>query len=166
MDSSINKTDIKQSSMKNQSDDDEFTTLSYTDVQINLRLLSDLKEGEKIMVHNNCMQIDQRYVQPIRRFFSSDSRDRTLQFIHHLINSTKKICNDTVDKVNHNVDKKINLEKLIRLQSLLKSASIGLGRMILTYKEDKLNLATIETYKASIDDFCDQDIKKIIDLQI
>lgn len=143
--------------------DNEFEELSYQDVQINLRLLSDLKEGEKVMIYNNCMQIDQRYGQPIRRFFSSDSRDRTLQFVHHVIESAKKLCNDAVVKVNKNDDKKVNLEKLIRLQSLLKSSSNGLGRMILTYKEDKRNLATIETYKALIDDFCDQDIKKVLD---
>ena len=142
---------------------DNFADLSYMDVQINLRLLADVKEGEKLMViDGKCITVDQRYVQSVRRYWTSDSRERTLRFINHLIESAKKYCNEAVDKVKKNESKQDNLEKLINIQSLLKNATTGLGRMVTTYADDKLNLATIDTFKSTITVFCDQDLKKAI----
>ena len=145
------------------SNPDNFEDLTYSEVQINLRLLSDVKEGEKLMITDGrFMQVDNRFVQTARRWLSSDSRARTLRFIDHLIQSAKKYCSDAVDKVQKNEQKQINLEKLINIQSLLKNALTGLGRMVSTYSEDKLNLAIIETYRSTITVFCDQDLKRAI----
>jgi hypothetical protein len=141
----------------------KFKDLSYTDVQINLRFLGDLKEGERVrIIDEKYMQVDQRYVQSVQRYFSSDSRQSTLNFIEHLINWAKKYCNDAVEKIRNNEDRQNNLEKLINLQALLNSAKTGLSRMASTYMGDKHNLATIETFKNTIQTFCDQDLKKAI----
>jgi hypothetical protein len=141
----------------------KFKDLSYIDVQINLRLLSDIKEGEKIMIlDGRFMQVDNRYAQSFRRYISSDSRLRTLNFIEHVIIWAKKYCGDAVEKIYSNVDRKYNLEMLISLQSLLKSSLTGLSRISTTYANDKHNLATIETFKSTIVTFCDQDLKKAI----
>lgn len=140
---------------------DNFASLSYMDVQINLRLLSDVKEGEKLMViDGKCITVDQRYIQSFRRYWTADSRERTLRFINHLIDTAKQYCNNAVLKIKSEENRQINLEKLINIQSLLRSASTGLGRMATTYAEDKRNLATIETYKSTITVFCDQDLKR------
>lgn len=142
---------------------EKFAELSYMEVQINLRFLGDLKEGEKVMISDNkFMQVDQRYVQAARRWWTSDSRARTLNFISHLIESAKKYCTEAVEKVKLNDQKQINLEKLINIQKLLGNALTGLGRMVTTYGDDKLNLATIETFKSTITVFCDQDLKRAI----
>jgi hypothetical protein len=142
---------------------EKYADLSYMEVQINLRFLGDLKEGEKVMVScNKFMEVDQRYAQSIRRWWSSDSRAKTLSFITHLIESAKKYCAEAVEKVNHNEQKQINLEKLINIQKLLGNALTGLGRMVTTYSDDKLNLATIETFRSTITVFCDQDLKRAI----
>jgi len=154
---------IKENEVINTEQDTIFKQLSYTDVQINLRLLSDLKEGEKVMiVDQKYMQVDQRYGQSFRRYWTSDSRSRTLSFIGHVINWAKHYCNDAVEKINNNDQKQINMEKLINIQTLLRSALTGLSRISTTYSNDKHNLATIETYKSTIQTFCDHDLKRAI----
>lgn len=142
---------------------DTFVDLTEADVQINLRLLGDIKEYEKIMIiDGRWMQVDQRYGQFYRRWWTKDSRARTLQFIDHVINNAKENCNIAVSKVRNNEDKQDNMTKLLDLQALLSGSMTGLGRMKSTYGDDKHNRATIETYIARIRTFCDQDLKKAI----
>jgi hypothetical protein len=80
--------------------------LSYHDIQINLRLLSDLKEGEKIIIiDNKRMAVDNRYLQSIRRSITMDSRNKTLKFIGDLIKSTRNVCRDSVSNIKLDVNK-------------------------------------------------------------
>lgn len=145
-------------------DEECFKNLTYEQVQINLRFLADLKEGEKVMITDGrFMTVDQRYAQSVRRYLTSDSRTRTLNFISHVITCTKNYCCSAVDSISKNQRRQINLEKLINIQSLLRNAKTGLGRLSATYSDDKLNLATIETFKSEIETFCDQDLKRAID---
>lgn len=139
----------------------EFSDLSYEDIQINLRLLGDLKEGEKLMVSNGkYIHVDQRYIQGIRRYFTDDSRTKSLSFIHHIIYWTKIYCSDAVSAINRNYETQVNMAILINIQKLLGSAQTGLGRLLITYGDDKHNKATIETFISSISTFCDQDLKR------
>lgn len=141
----------------------DFNNLSYEDVQINLRLLSDLKEGEKLMVSKGrYIQVDQRYIQGLRRYITSDSRSRSLDFINHIICWSKKYCNDAVENINKNKDTQINMSNLINIQKLLGGAQTGLGRLLITYGDDKHNKATIETFISTISAICDQDLKRAI----
>lgn len=147
-------------------EDVDFKNLSYEDVQINLRLLSDLKEGEKLMITDDrYMQVDQRYMQGVRRYLTADSRIRSLNFISHVIDWAKKYCTDAVESIKQNIKKQDNLATLINIQKLLGSAQTGLGRLLITYGDDKHNKATIETYIATVNTFCDRDLKKAIDTE-
>jgi hypothetical protein len=142
-------------------DNEDFKDLSYSDVQINLRVIQDLKEGERIMiVGGKCVQVDQRYGQSIRRYFTSDSRVRALDFIEHIIEWSKKYCKDAVAKITISEDKQGNLNKLINIQSLLTASLTGMGRFANTYSDDKLTSARIETFRSTIQTFCDEDLKK------
>jgi hypothetical protein len=143
---------------------EKFSELTYTEVQINLRILGDLKESEKIMItdEKKYMQVDKRICQMVRRYWTSDSRKRTLRFIAHVIESAKKYCNDAVEKINKKEQIQTNLQLLINIQQLLGNALTGLGRLATTYGDDKLNLATIETFKSTINVFCDHDLKRAI----
>lgn len=141
---------------------DKFEDLSCQDVQINLRLLGDLKEGEKIMiVDGRYMQVDQRYAQCVRRYMTEDSRTTTIKFVDHIIKWATKYCTDAVNHINEN--RQANLKKLIEIQTLLRSSLTGLSRMAITYNDDKHNLATIETYRSTIQNLCDQDLKSAIE---
>lgn len=139
----------------------EFKDLDYTDVQINLRFISELGQKEYVrIVDGRLMQVDNRF--SITRYLSNDSRDTTLNFIKHLIKRTKFYCNKIVKDIETGVEVQSNFEKLLSNQSLLQSALTGLDRLSNTYASDKLIHASIETYKADIRVFCDHDLKRAI----
>lgn len=155
-------TDGDKSDYEKSANIDNFPVLSYMDVQINLRLIGDVKEGEKLMIDGANIKIDQRYMQSFRRYWSSDSRAKALRFINHTIDAAKLYCNEAVEKIKNKEDVKVNMEKLIHIQGLLKGCMNGLSRIANTYYDDKHNLATIETFKSTIAVFCDQDLKNAI----
>lgn len=143
--------------------EDKFDDLSYTDVQINLRLLSDLKEGERIMiVDNKFIQVDKRYFQSVIRTFTSDSRSRTLKFFEHIIDWSKKYCTEYVKNINMNVDKQVNIDRLKTLHTLLSESSKGMGLLEKTYGDDILTQAYLKTLRETIQVFCSEDFKKVI----
>ena len=133
------------------------TNLSFDDIQINLRLLCDIKENEKLMIDDKYITIDQRILQSIRRQMSADSRTKTLAFIDNIINDTQHFCMKLLHK-NHMCQKEDN-EKLTQIQTLLNGSLIGLSRLALTYASDKLSRAKIETIQSNIRTFCDLYLK-------
>ena len=155
-------------SAKKTTSERKFNGLKYEDIQINLRVITNLCEGEKVMIINDThMQPENRYFSGfLMRGWSGDSIETTLQFIDHLIDETKKHCDSVVALINNrnsNSDvKQYNLSKLIELQTLLKSSINGLNKLATTYKANQLNVATIETQIATIRTFCDQDLKKVV----
>jgi hypothetical protein len=147
--------------------DEKFPELSYLEVQSNLRFLSDVKEGEKIIIDSDRknMMIDQRILfQWARRSMFNDSRFRTLLFTQHLIDNAKRYCAEAVELIRKNIDHKDNMQKLIKLQGLLRTAGDGLGRLLITYADDKQSKAKIITYIDAIRVFCDQDMEKVVTL--
>ncbi len=141
---------------------DGFDNLTYEDIQVNLRLLADLKEAEKLMIDGKYITVDQRYIQTVRRWLTADSRHRSILFIDHVINETKRYCEEIVKLIKEDVHHKENMEKLLGLQSLLNGSQTGLSRLATTYNDDKLNRARIETIQNKIKTFCDLDLKKAI----
>jgi hypothetical protein len=89
---------------------DDFVDLDFVDVQINLQFLSVLKENEKIMIlDNKHMQVDKR--QSIMRYLYSDSRQKTMRFINHVVECAKKYCKDEKDKTFKNTEKLSQIKK-------------------------------------------------------
>jgi len=152
----------EESDEKVEFEDEVFPDLTYEEVQVNLRVLADLKEGERLMISKQFIEVDQRYLQSLRRYLTDDSRVRTINFVSHVIEHAKKYCSEAVAKINEDDSKKINMEKLVNLQTLLKASKTGLSRLAMTYSSDKLNHAKIETSLSTIDVFCDQDLKQAL----
>ncbi len=146
-------------------DDSTQCKMSFDDIQVNLRLLCDIKENEKIMLNNKFMMVDQRMLQSVRRYFTSDSRTKTINFIEYTINEAICFCKQIIypdeysDKFNLTND---NLEKLMQLQLLLKGTLIGLNRLAITYGNDKLSRAKLETIQANIRTFDELHLKRCI----
>ena len=142
---------------------DNYTPLSFEDIQVNLRLISDLKEGEKLMIKDNrYIIVDDRYGGALRRYISDDSRVKSLDFISNVISEVQKYCNEALMNIKNNNEKQNNLERLINIQSLLESTLNGLSRLTETYSNDKLSRAKIETIKKTINTFRDKDLKKAL----
>ena len=142
----------------------EFAKLSIQDIQVNLRLLGDLKEDEKLMINEiRFLMVDNRSLQGVVRWWSDDSRSRTIDFIDNLILMTKEYCQSIVNKINNKQHTKESFEELLRLHGLLNSSITGLNRLTVTYGNDKLSRAKIETIVSKIRTFCDMDLKKAIE---
>jgi len=141
--------------------------INVQDIQINLRLLGDVKENEKLMVsENKYLMVDGRPLQLIQRWWSDDSRSRTIEFINQLIGCTKEYCESIVLKIEENQHNKENFEELLRFQGLLNSSIIGINRLTVTYGNDKLSRAKLETIISKIRTFCDMDLKKAVKLNV
>lgn len=158
-------TKLKNLVDENSSEDYVFPKLNYEDIQVNLRILADLAPDEKICIsgNNRTIEIDKRYVQAVRRWYTGDSRNRTLEFIKHVYSETEALCEDIMKKVRAKQDSKENTEKLINLYSLIGSSGKGLERLNITYQDDKTNSARISTIKKNYETYCDRTLKGTID---
>ena len=56
------------------------------DVILNLKLISKIKQNDKMIVVNKIIQVDNRFLQPIFRWYTSDNRAETFNFITLIIN--------------------------------------------------------------------------------
>lgn len=138
----------------------EYIQMTLDEIQINLRVLGDLKENEKLLIADKFLTIDQRYIQTLRRWMTADSRDKSIQFINNIISETQRVCLQIVDCVERHENPKENIEQLLRFQGLLNGALSGLGRLCITYCDDKLSKAKIETIQSNIRTFCDIHLKR------
>lgn len=106
----------------------EFDILNYDDVILNLKILSKIKEKEKLIISNKLFNIDKRYGQFIVRYLYDDNRQDTLKHLNLILLHAFKILDDS----NYNNDKKISL-----IEDLKKGIS-GLSCLKFTYKDDEV----------------------------
>lgn len=147
------------------SDKYEFKPLNHDDVQINLRLIAKVGIEEKLHVSSDGKHIivDSRYMQSLMRLISGDSRKKTLAFIQHVYDETKRLCNEAVDDINNGIEQKETTEKLIAIHSLIGMSEEGLNNLVVTYKDDKQFIATIQTIRDKCKVYCDKTLKSTID---
>lgn len=113
-------------------------------VFINLKIIANIKEYDKLMSYDNQIEIDQAsYTQFIRRWWNGRNRKETVQFLKVFIfQETFRIIDETLDneiknkqeqvgffrESNHNILQKFLLE--------LKNAISGLQNLKITYSGD------------------------------
>jgi hypothetical protein len=150
--------------MDDDDDGNDFPPLDYEKIQVNLGLLGDLDQDEKlhISLDGTRMYVDGRFFNTARRWYSGDSRTKTLRFIKHLYCETEKLCESIVDHVKANDYPKENTEKLMNLYGLIQGSSRGLDRLNITYADDKWCLSEIRTIKKGYEAYCDRTLKETI----
>ena len=112
------------------------------DLMTNLKLLSYLKEHDKLTQTEQKMEIDNRYyLQGIRRWYGGDSREETIKYIDRIIRSADNISEQymksKLEDDKHNL--KLLTEDLIACRN-------GLYNLKITYNDDKLFISTIENF--------------------
>jgi hypothetical protein len=112
------------------------------DLMTNLKLISHLKEHDKLTQTEQKMEIDTRYyLQGVRRWFGGDTRDETIKYIDRIIRSadiiSDKFLKSKSDDDKHNL--KLLTEDLIACRN-------GLNNIKITYNDDKLFISTIENF--------------------
>lgn len=115
---------------------------NYTDyLSINLNVLSSLKENQKLtIINDNYLQIDKTasYVQPLLRFFKGDNRERIIEFINKLIESSIKHAVQLKDDGRSKFVKNIH------------SSLQGIVKLTDTYSGDEHNMARLRVIENNI----------------
>lgn len=109
-------------------DSNEFDILNYDDVVLNLKILSKIKEKEKLIISNKLFNIDKRYCQGVVRFMTDDNRQDMLKHLNLILLHSFKILEDN----------SFIQEKKITLIEDLKKAISGLSCLKFTYKDDEV----------------------------
>lgn len=112
------------------------------DLMTNLKLVSHLKEHDKLTQTEQKMEIDSRYyLQGVRRWLGGDSRDETIKYIDRIIRSADSISEKFIKSKSE--DDKHNLKLLT--EDLIACRN-GLNNIKITYNDDKLFISTIENF--------------------
>jgi hypothetical protein len=107
--------------------------LSLEDIFVNLRLISKIEIGNKLIHDDKHVNIDTSYFQSISRWYNGMNRKSNLEFINIVLNTAFK----------YNDEEKSSQVKF-RLTSDLKNAIQGLTNLKLTYSYDKLIQSEID----------------------
>ena len=66
---------------------EEYDPLKLEEIVLNLKLISKIKQNDKMMVINKTLKVDARPLQSVWRWYTSDNRTDTIFFIEFVINS-------------------------------------------------------------------------------
>ena len=120
------------------------TKFTYEEVSINLKVIGQVKEDEKLYIYNDTLHIDNRYFQTIRRLISGDGRDSTIDFICELLKSANLYFLTLLDSLRMNLDPKPINHDLNNLKTDLNFCLYGLEKLKITYRDDHVFRSTID----------------------
>lgn len=114
------------------------------DIILNLKIISKIKQHEKLLVVNKTLTVDHRIGQPFWRWYTADNRTDTLQFITSVVNSAL----DYTQQTSHIVF------DAAALKTELMNVIPGLDNLSATYKLDNLIVAKIDILREKINKIC------------
>ena len=119
------------------------TDLDIESLILNLKLISKIKQNEKLIIDNKIIKVDVRLLQNVRRWLTSDNRNESIEYIEYIINETLKYVksNQINNKTTYSKDKIIEE---------LSNTSNGLDNLKSTYKLDNIITAKIDILKEKI----------------
>jgi len=116
--------------------DFKLKNLSLNNIYINIKILSQIEENDKLIISNNLIIVDKRCVKSLQRWYNSQSRRESINHIIHIINSIENYINDPYHPYNNDMKNKL----LKDLPGSLK----GLTKLKKTYIEDIVILSEID----------------------
>lgn len=119
--------------------------LKIEDIVLNLKLISKIKQNDKMIIINQILNVDSRLLQSVRRWYTCDNRNDTVQFIENVINTA-------IDYMNHDKTNKVYDVDSIKIE--LKNTLQGLDNLSATYKIDNLIISKIDILKEKISKLC------------
>ena len=118
------------------SEDSEFT---LEDVFINLRLISKINQGEKLLQNDKHLNIDTSYFQLITRWIRKAGRTESIGFIQKVLTKAFEFSDILIKEKTDE-----SAQKLLRLNIDLKNSLEGLTNLKITYMFDKLIQSEID----------------------
>ena len=119
-----------------------------------MKIISEIKDSDKLLTNSTCLEIDTRYIQSIQRWWYDDGRDSTLIKIGDIIDRIfeyidKNYTSNNTENKNNNFDEdKSHLFQRIH-RSLLNSIR-GLENLKSTYKNDIKTISQIDLINEKI----------------
>ena len=123
----------------------QLDNLNIEDIVLNLKLISKIKQNDKMIIINQILNVDSRLLQSVRRWYTCDNRNDTVQFIENVINTA-------IDYMNHDKTNKVYDVDSIKIE--LKNTLQGLDNLSATYKIDNLIISKIDILKEKISKLC------------
>jgi hypothetical protein len=117
----------------------EDSELTLEDIFVNLRLISRIEVGDKLIQNNKHVNIDNSYLQFITRKLNGSNRNDNLSFINHVLIKAYQYNDNLIGLRDDN-----SAQLLFRLTTDLKNAINGLINLKLTYCADKLVQSEID----------------------
>jgi hypothetical protein len=133
---------------------------TYDDLLFNLRLLSRVENDTKLIIKHGNLDIDNRWIQSVRRFVTRDNREITCEVLKKIICSAEYHSNNLMNEINENEneDNEDNENKdndkdrkLNDITLAIESSKIGLTNLTMTYKYDSSFISKINIYINSLD---------------
>lgn len=114
------------------------------DVILNLKMISKIKQNNKLLIVNKTLHVDQRFLQSVFRWYTADNREDTIDFISGVIN--------------HALDQTITIKHQVydsdKMKEELLSTIPGLENLSATYKLDNLVVSKIDMLIDKINKIC------------
>lgn len=121
--------------------DENTQELKMEEIVLNLKLVSKIKQNEKMIVINKTLSVDHRFAQSLFRWYTSDSRHDTITFIEMIINKGLDYTySETIDQTYSKDIVKKELELSIA----------GIENLSATYKLDNIIVSKIDILKEKI----------------
>ena len=132
-----------------------FSDKTYSDLLLDLKILSKLKKYQKLCIINNKLSIDVSYLQSITRYINNYSRENEINYLELLDKKLTEEIESIIKKFNE--DKKVlyiaedNTKILINLNNTLNLSLSGINNLIQTYINDEVIKSRIEILIDSIE---------------
>ena len=132
---------------KNETTINTESNLNIETVVLNLKLISKIKQNEKLIIDNKIIKVDVRFLQNVRRWITSDGRDESIDYVEFIINKTIAYINSLSDDHNLVYSKSKLIEELSNIIN-------GLDNLKSTYKIDNIITSRIDILKEKINNIC------------
>lgn len=152
MDDSTHSSDIST----NDNDTNTNIELNIEDIFINLRLISKIEVGNKLVQTDKYVNIDTSYLPSLTRWYNGSNRNETIKFMSLIFDKAFEI-NDKL--LSLKTDESV--QTLLRLGTELKNTIIGLSNLKQTYSNDKLIQSEIDVMMDNIQTKLDNNLKSL-----
>jgi hypothetical protein len=148
-DESTNKPELQNLAIKE-------IELTSDDIFVNLRLISKIDVGNKLIQTDKHVNIDTSYFQPITRWCKGANRNDTIKFMNLVFTKAYKLNDKLLEDKSED-----SIQTLLRLNSDLKNSLTGLINLKHTYSTDKLIQSEIDVMMDDIQSRLDTNLKHI-----
>ena len=177
-----NKNNTKSSNSNDQEINDKYNEKTHNDnseknenseivmttdqILTNLKIISKIKKGEKMITNNMIMEIDNRYLQWVRRWWEQNSRISTIDFFNKILDRAFEIIDktyDNKDKQNYYFNEE-NSRILQKFSLELSNARQGINNLKETYTDDETTKSQLDIMDEKINQRIEK-IQKVLTIQ-